>query len=155
MPPRFIFGLRAQAVRRGALLAFGILAVATCGPNTASETSAASQGPPIVDSGPSPSASQPIMSNGRVLGWIMRGPGLDPRSGGGGRQVPVSGDPIAARDGRGTTAATAVSAPDGSFTIVLAGGVYAISEGICGITNQIEVRSQTTTRMTLVIPNAC
>lgn len=53
------------------------------------------------------------------------------------------------------TAATAVSAQDGSFTIALPPGVYAISEGICGITNQVEVRSQTTARITLTIPNAC
>jgi hypothetical protein len=85
----------------------------------------------------------------------MRGPGLDPRSGGGGRQVPVSGDPVTARDETGTAAATAVSTRDGSFTMVLSPGLYTLSEGICGIKNQIEVRSQAIIRITLTIPNTC
>ena len=156
MPATLIVGLPAQAVLYGVMVGFGMLVAATCGPNTkAAAPTSSSQGPAVVNSRPSPSATQPIESNGRVQGWIMRAPGLDPRSGGGGRQVPVSGDPITAREMNGATAATAVSAQDGSFTIVLPPGEYAISEGICGITNQIEVRSHATTRITLTIPNAC
>jgi hypothetical protein len=85
----------------------------------------------------------------------MRGPGLDPRSGRTGAQVPVSGDPVTALDARGASAGTAVSARDGSFLFVLPPGTYAIREGVCGASKQIEVRSQTTIRVTLTIPNAC
>lgn len=155
MPSRVIVWPPARIVLHGVMVAFGMLVVTACGSiTTGRAASSPSQGMAAASS-PSPSASQPINSNGRVQGWIVRGPGLDPRSGGGGGQVPVSGDPISARDGRGTIAATAVSARDGSFTFVLAPGTYAISEGICGTTKQIEVRSQAITRMTVIIPNAC
>ncbi len=156
MPARLIVALRSQVALLGVIAVFGMLVVTTCGRSTtAPATSSTSPGPAVVNSQPSPSVSQPINSSGRVQGWVMRGPGLDPRSGGGGRQVPVSGDPVTARDGSGSTAATAVSARDGSFTFVLPPGMYAISEDICGTTKQIEVRSQTTASMTLTIPNAC
>lgn len=112
---------------------------------------------PSSDQSPSVAApaAGPIEVQGSVHGRVIRPPGLDPRSGGGGGAVPVSGDPIAARSPEGRTLATAVSDRDGSFLLSLPPGRYTIVEGICRVSQAAEVRSHSTSSLTLTIPNAC
>jgi hypothetical protein len=92
---------------------------------------------------------------GWLYGSVLRKPGSDPRSGGGGDQptVPVSGDTIVARGASGS--ASAVSAPDGAFQMLLPAGVYTVSEDICGVSTRVEIMSAGATRVTLAIQNAC
>jgi hypothetical protein len=103
-------------------------------------------------------ATSPIGPHGSVYGRVIRPPGLDPRSGAAGAcdiAVPVSGDPIAAHSPGGRTLATAVSDRAGSFTLSLPPGRYTIVEGICGVSQPVEVRSHITSSLTLTIPNSC
>ncbi len=150
MPTENVARLPSRMQCSGAALVIGILAIAACGPGTAPSPS--SDGPAVA-----PSTTGLMESGGSVHGWVMRMPGLDPRSGSGAgdAQVPVSGDPITARTGAGRTAATAVSARDGSFSMSLPQGVYTIVEGICGVTGRVDVRSHSATSVTLTIPNSC
>ncbi|MGW8763679.1 hypothetical protein ACWGN5_14375 [Streptomyces sp. NPDC055815] len=99
-------------------------------------------------------------ATGTVRGTVVRPPGRDPRSGGGGSDgadpawVPVNGDPVRARDGRGRVVASTVSAPpDGGFRFDLPPGVYRIAEDIFGVGAQVRVRAGETVSVTLTIPS--
>jgi len=114
-------------------------------------------GGPAGHGGPLPSGTSSAPP-GVVRGQVVRPPGGDPRSGnvgGSGTAVPVNGDYIEASDERAQVVATAVTAIGGSFELVLAPGTYRITEGICGVSQKVEVRSQVVTPLVLSIPNAC
>jgi hypothetical protein len=69
--------------------------------------------------------------------------------------VPVNGDPIRAYDRDGRVVATTVSASGGFFELVLPPGAYRIAEDICGVSQQVEVRSRARTSLVLAIPTGC
>jgi hypothetical protein len=94
-------------------------------------------------------------SQGWLYGSVVRGPGLDPRSGSGGdgASVPVSGDTVVARGAGGSS--SAVSAQDGSFQMRLRKGPFTVSEDICGVSQQVTIESDAATRVMLAIPNSC
>jgi hypothetical protein len=120
------------------VVAFGAASLAGCGPN--GFVSLGGQGGP----------------RGWIRGSVVRGPGVDPRSGGaGGEAVPVAGDPIVARQIGGPAAAVAVSARDGSFRMNVPAGVYRVTEGICGVTARANVQGEAALRVALKIPNSC
>jgi hypothetical protein len=103
-----------------------------------------------------PFASTSAEPDGHIAGQVMRGAGLDPRSGAAsGALVPVSGDPVTAQNEQGRIVAQAVSARDGSFTMNVPPGAYTVVEGICATKQQVDVRSQAVTQVTLQIPNSC
>ena len=60
-----------------------------------------------------------------------------------------------AKDAGGKTAANAVTGPDGYFELTLPPGRYEIIEDTCGVGQQVDVRSGTTTSVRLSITNAC
>ncbi|HEV8558149.1 MAG TPA: hypothetical protein VGR06_17385 [Actinophytocola sp.] len=90
-----------------------------------------------------------------MRGQVVRPPGPDPRSGGTGTPVPMSGDPVHATDLGGHMVATTATAPGGQFELTLPPGTYRITEDICGAAQQVEIRSGTTTSLTLTVANAC
>jgi hypothetical protein len=93
---------------------------------------------------------------GQIHGHVMRGPGVDPRSGGtSGAVIPVSGDPIEVRDAHDTLVTQAVSSQDGSFRVDVAPGAYTVVESICAVKARVEVRSQAIAELTIAIPNSC
>ena len=93
---------------------------------------------------------------GLIQGHVLRGPGQDPRAGGGSAaQVPVAGDPIEIRNPDGKLIASAVSSQDGSFRVEVAGGTYMVVESICATKKQVEVRPPAVTELTLSIPTSC
>jgi hypothetical protein len=93
-------------------------------------------------------------ADGWVYGVVVRGPGSDPRSGnGGGATVPVAGDTVVARSAAGS--ASAVSAHDGSFQMLLPAGAITLTEDICGVDKQMTIERDTATRVALEIPNSC
>src|SRR5260370_13147850 len=103
-----------------------------------------------------PFASTSAEPDGHIAGQVMRGAGLDPRSGAAsGALVPVSGDPVTAQNEQGRVVAQAVSARDGSFTMNVPPGSYTVVEGICATKQQVDVPSQTVTPLTLLIPTSC
>lgn len=122
-------------------------------PTTASASPATpAQGPDT----PSPS-SESQQARGVVRGQVVRPPGSDPRSGGnsGSTPVPVNGDPVQAYDLGGRVIATAVTQSGGYFSIALPPGGYQITEGTCGVSKQVNVKSGSSTYLVLTIPNAC
>lgn len=130
------------------VIIFGLL-MAGCG-------KPASGGPSNPDkSGTSPTSTSMSTASGMVRGQVLRPPGPDPRSGKVGTTVPVSGDPVRAKDSRGQVVATAVTTQDGHFELTLPPGTYQISEDTCGISQQIEIRSGATAWVNLSITNAC
>jgi hypothetical protein len=93
---------------------------------------------------------------GQIHGHVMRGPGVDPRSGGtSSAPIPVSGDPIEVRNAQGTVVSHAVSSQDGSFRVDVAPGAYTVVESICAVKARVEVHSQAIAELTLTIPNSC
>jgi hypothetical protein len=94
-------------------------------------------------------------AQGWLYGSVLRAPGSDPRSGGGGDgpTVPVSGDTIVARDAAGS--ASAVSARDGSFQMRVPAGLITVTEDICGVSKQVMIESSGAARVALEIPNSC
>lgn len=99
-------------------------------------------------------------ATGTVRGTVVRPPGQDPRSGGGGSdgrdtaRVPVNGDPVRARDEHGRVVASTVSAPpDGGFRFDLPPGAYRITEDILGVGVQVRVRAGETVTVTLTLPS--
>jgi len=75
-----------------------------------------------------------------VHGRVVRGPGPDPRSGAtSGSQFPVPGDPVVAKDARGTVVASTVTASDGSFALSLLPGTYTVLEEIESINQRVVV----------------
>jgi hypothetical protein len=101
---------------------------------------------------PPTSATTPV---GVVRGQVLRPPGPDPRSGGDTKTVPVNGDPVHANDSTGKVVANTVTGPDGHFELTLPPGIYSITEDTCGVSQQVEIRSGTTTSLNLAITNAC
>lgn len=103
-----------------------------------------------------PNSSNQEDASGQIHGQVIRGPGVDPRSGGAAiTPVPVSGDPVEVHDVHGVVVSKAVSAQDGTFVIKISAGTYTVVESICAIKKQVEVRSQAVTELTLNIPNSC
>ena len=98
----------------------------------------------------------PSTGGGIVQGHVVRGPGVDPRSGGAGEgaQVPVAGDPLIARAGAATVA-TAVTGPDGSFAMNVPPGMVTVIESICGVSKAVQVNVGETVQITIIIPNSC
>lgn len=96
-------------------------------------------------------------ARGVVRGQVVRPPGSDPRSGGssGSTPVPVNGDPVQALDLGGRVIATVATRSGGYFSIALSPGEYRITEGTCGVSKQVNVRSGSSTYLVLTIPNAC
>lgn len=99
---------------------------------------------------------------GILHGQVLRPAGLDPRSGSAappgpfpGPSVPVGSDPLQAYDQNGRTIATAASEQGGYFHFVLLPGTYWITEDICRVGRQVEIRGGATASMTLMIRNAC
>jgi hypothetical protein len=101
---------------------------------------------------PTTSATAPTAT---VRGQVLRPPGPDPRSGGATGSVPVNGDPVHAADPSGRVVATTVTASDGHFELTLPPGTYQITEDTCGTSQQLEIRSATTTSLNISISNAC
>jgi hypothetical protein len=94
--------------------------------------------------------------HGALDGRVLRPPGRDPRSGASARTpVPVTGDPIRARDPAGKVVASTVTAAGGAFHLRLPPGRYRITEDICGIGREVDITARTTTTVTLTVPNAC
>ncbi|MGW7002330.1 hypothetical protein ACWGCW_05755 [Streptomyces sp. NPDC054933] len=105
-----------------------------------------------------PQSNSPVGLHGVVRGQIVRPPGRDPRSGNNAdaaAPVPVSGDTVRVYDPEGRTVATAVSAVGGQFEFVLSPGAYRVTEDICGVSRQVEVRSREITSLILAIPRTC
>ncbi|MEU8529938.1 MULTISPECIES: hypothetical protein [Streptomyces] len=99
-------------------------------------------------------------TTGTVRGMVVRPPGRDPRSGGGGSdgadtaRIPVNGDPVRARDQHGRVVASTVSAPpDGGFRFELPPGAYRITEDIFGTGTQVRVRAGETVSVRLTVPS--
>lgn len=93
-------------------------------------------------------------ARGSIDGSVIRGPGVDPRSGGGATH-PVPGDPIVARQVDGSARAVAISSQDGSFHMSLPVGVYRVTEGICGVTEQVNVQGDSAVSVGLKLPRSC
>jgi hypothetical protein len=102
-----------------------------------------------------PTAASTTAPRGTVQGQILRPPGPDPRSGKVGTTVPVSGDPVHAKDSNGNVVASAVSGPDGHFKLTLPPGSYEIGEDTCGVSQKIEIQGGATTSVRLSLTNAC
>lgn len=102
-----------------------------------------------------PTATSTTAPDGTVQGQIVRPPGPDPRSGKIGTTVPVSGDPVHAKDSSGKEVASAVSGPDGRFELTLPPGTYVIGEDTCGVSQKIEIQGGATTSVRLAVANAC
>jgi len=105
--------------------------------------------------GTSPAPTSATTQAGTVRGQVHRPPGPDPRSGHPETTAPVSGDPVRAKDSRGQVVATAVTGQDGRFELTLPPDTYQLSEDTCGVSQQVEIRSGTTTSVSLSITNAC
>ena len=140
---RFRFG----GGRRAVLVAAGILAAALA---VLVVTAHGTSSPGL------PFASASAQPEGQIAGQVMRGAGVDPRSGAAsGALVPVAGDPVTAQNEQGRIVAHAVSARDGSFTMNVPPGAYTVVEEICGTKQQVDVRSEATATVTLQVPNSC
>jgi len=103
-------------------------------------------------------SAHPPQGDGAVRGVVLRLPGRDPRSGSGGgpdAMVPVNGDVVRAADHQGHEVAKSTTGRGGRFELTLPPGVYRITEDICGVGRQTEVRSTEIASVTLVIPAAC
>ena len=85
----------------------------------------------------------------------MQRSGIDPRTGGGGdastATAPVAGDPVTIRNPDGTVVATAVSAEDGSFQVVVPAGLYSVTEDILGVSQTVDVADQATCSVVLLL----
>jgi hypothetical protein len=135
--------VRALSIGCGLLGLVGVLTLTACGSNVIASWTR--------------SHPHEAGSRGSIHGFVMRKPGSDPRSGSdtATAKVPVSGDPIVARNKARSKVARAISARDGSFRMSLPKGVYTVTEGICGVRKRVEVKSGATRRLTLTIPNSC
>ena len=94
----------------------------------------------------------------RVTGVVhvdVVAPAGDPRSGGLQSQTPsLRGDSLTVTDVSGATVAHAISGALGA-DVSLPVGVYAIREGICGISAGARVIANATTHITMSLPDSC
>jgi len=79
--------------------------------------------------------------------------GIDPRRGSGasGAPAPVAGDPLVIADVSGTVVAEPVTQSDGTFQVTVPVGHYTVTEGILGVSQDVDVADNAAVTITLIL----